>query len=108
MNEIDQEIEILIKAVKKSNTYKEYDKQKNLLKQDAELKKQVDAYRLENFRLQNSQDDGHLAERMDAFLDKYSDFVEIPLVADFLDAEYNLCSMLQELTSRVVSCLDFE
>ena len=108
MSEIEHEIQILIEAVKASATYKEYDRQKELLKADEELKRQVDEYRKENFLLQNASDDGHLEERMEQFSEKYADFVEMPKVSAFLDAEVNLCRMMQELSERIVASLDFE
>lgn len=107
MSEIDAEVKQLIEAVKKSKTFEEYDKQKNILKADPDLKAQVDNYRREVFELQNS-NDGNARERMEAFAEKYSDFVELPKVSAFLDAEVNLCKMMQELTHRVVDSLEFE
>lgn len=108
MSEIEGEIGILINAVKQSKTYQEYDRQKKLLKANPELKARVDEYRMENFKLQNSNDDPRIAEKMEAFADKYADFIELPQVSAFLDAEVNLCRMMQELTSRVVDSLEFE
>lgn len=108
MSEIEDEIGQLIDAVKQSQTYKEYDRQKKLLKANPELKRRVDEYRMENFRLQNSNDDPRIADKMEAFADKYADFIESPQVSAFLDAEVNLCRMMQELTNRVVDSLDFE
>lgn len=108
MNEVDNEAQQLIEAVKKSRTYLEYEKQKELLKQNPELKAQVDNYRAENFELQNSPDDGHLGERMEAFADRYADFIESPQVGAFLDAELNLCKMLQHVTNEIIGSLNFE
>lgn len=108
MKEVDQEIKHFIESIKKSKTFLEYDKQKELLKQDPELKAQVDAYRQENFRLQNAPDDGHAEERMEAFADKYADFIEQPRVSAFLDAELNLCRMIQHITDAVMESLNFE
>ena len=110
MTEVNEEVSNLIKALKSSKTYKEYDKQKKRLKQNPELKGQVDRYRQENFVLQNSMpaDDPNTASRMEEFADKYADFLEDSLVSSFLDAENNLCRMMQELIDRVVDSLDFE
>jgi len=107
MGEIDAEVRQLIEAVKKSKTFQEYEKQKNILKEDPELKNQVDNYRKELFELQKSQD-GNAKERTEAFAEKYADFIEIPKVSAFLDAEVNLCKMMQEVTFRVVDSLEFE
>lgn len=108
MSEVDNDTKQFIEAVKKSRTYQEYEKQKELLKQDPELKEKVDSYRKENFKLQNSVDDGHLGERMEAFADRYADFIEMPKVSAFLDAELNLCRMLQDATNEIIGSLNFE
>lgn len=107
MNEIDNELNMLIDAVKKSKTYQEYDKQKNVIKEDPELKAQIDNYRRESFEIQNS-NDANAGQRMEAFADKYADFVENSKVSAFLDAEVNLCRMMQELSDRIIDSLDFE
>lgn len=107
MNEVADEVKMLIEAIKQSSAYKEYDKQRKLLNEDAELKDKVDAYRMEIFQLQNS-DAGNSEERMEEFSDRYADFVEIPLVGAFLDAEVNFCKMMQEATNVVLDNLDFE
>jgi len=107
MHEIATEVEQLIEAVKQSKTFQEYDKQKNLINEDPELKSQIDRYREEVYKLQNSQD-SNIKAKMDEFADKYADFLDDIRVSAYLDAENNLCRMMQELTDRVVDSLEFE
>lgn len=108
MNEVDEVVQQIIGAVRNSRTYLEFEKQKEIMKQDPELKAKVDEYREENFRLQNAPDDAYAAERMEAFADKYASFIEQPKVSAFLDAELNLCRMIQEATDAVIDSLNFE
>lgn len=108
MGEIDEEVKLLIQAVKQSKTYKEYEKQKKRLKENEELKAQVDQYRKENFRLQAESDDPNIKFKLEEFADRYADFLDEPDVSAFLDAENNLCRMMQELTDRVIASLDFD
>lgn len=108
MTEIEGEINSLIDAVKSSKTYHEYVKWRDILKQDEALKSKVDQYRNEVFMLQRQSSDPNIKYRMEEFSDRYADFLENKVVSSFLDAENNLCRMLQELTDRVVACLDFE
>lgn len=107
MQEVNDEVSRLIDALKNSRTYLEFEKQKEILKADPELKAKVDAYRTENFKLQNS-NDGNIEERLEAFAEKYADFIEEPKVSAFLDAEVNFCRMMQEVVDRVMNNLDFE
>lgn len=108
MIEIDEEVNILIDAVKSSKTYKEYAKWRDILKENEDLKRQVDEYRREVFRLQNENNDPNIKNRVEEFADRYADFLENRTVSSFLDAENNLCRMMQVVTDRVVSSLDFE
>ena len=108
MTEIDNELFTLIEAVKRSNTYKEYDRCRIALKSDPALMQRVDKYREENYRLQTQDDDGTLQDRIDKFAKDNMELSEMPRVRAFLDAELALCRMLQEITDRVIRAIDFE
>ena len=108
MTEIDKEVSDLINAVKSSKTYLEYAKWRDILKQDEDLKNRVDEYRRELFKLQHESGDPGIKYRIEEFADRYSEFLENRVVSGFLDAENNLCYMMQELTEKVVSSLEFE
>lgn len=107
MNEIKDEVERLIEAVKNSETYKEYERQQNRVNDNPELKERIDRYRNEIFALQNDKNENNISNRMEEFAERYSDFLEIPEVSAYLDAENNLCRMMQELTDKVVCSLNF-
>ena len=100
MTEVDNELFVLIEAVRHSETYKQYGRKLIALKSDPELK--------ENYRLQTSPDDGTLEERIEAFAQANLELTEEPRAREFLDAELALCRMLQEIVDRVVSGIDFE
>lgn len=108
MVEVEDELYALVTAVKRSDTYKEYDRWRNILKTNPELFKRVNEYRTENYMLQTSEDDGTLEERIEKFAADNEELSEEPRVRAFLDAELALCRMLQEITNRVVKGIDFE
>ncbi len=108
MTEVENELFVLIEAVKHSETYKNYDRARVTLKSDPELMERVNEYRMQNFELQNSVDDGTLHDRIDAFARENMDLSEEPRVRAFLNSELALCRMLQEITDRVVEGIDFE
>lgn len=108
MREIDEEVNQLIQAVRESKTYREYDKQRTHIKENPELKERIDAFRAENYRLQNEEGEDHFEEKMDALLERYGAFLEEPEVSAFLDAELSLCRMMQELNARIIGSLNFE
>ena len=69
MTEVDNELFQLIEAVNHSKTYIDYDRARIVLKSDPELMDRVNKYREENFKLQNSVDDGTLHDRLYAVTD---------------------------------------
>ena len=108
MTEVDNELFQLIEAVKHSKTYVEYDRARVTLKSDPELMERVSNYREENFKLQNSVDDGTLYDRIDKFEAENKELSEEPRVRAFLNAELALCRMLQEISEGVVEGINFE
>lgn len=65
MSRVETALEELIAAVIASEEYREYDRQKQIMKEQPELKAQIDRFRQENFELQNSaQADELLTGRM--------------------------------------------
>ncbi len=101
-------VDNLVEEIKKSNTYMEYDFQRDKLKKQPELFNRVQEYRQRNFDLQNGSQGEDLFEKMDAFEKEYEEFLEIPLVDDFLNAELAFCRMMQEVNLRITTELDFE
>lgn len=100
-------VDNLVEEIKKSNTYMEYDFQRDKLKKQPELFNRVQEYRQRNFDLQNGSQGEDLFEKMDAFEKEYEEFLEIPLVDDFLNAELAFCRMMQEVNLRITTELDF-
>lgn len=101
-------VDRLVEEIKQSDTYVEYDFQRDKLKKQPELFAKVKEYRQRNFDLQNSEQGDDLFEKIDAFEREYEDFLAIPLVADFLEAELAFCRMMQEVNMRMTAELDFE
>lgn len=108
MNTLEDIVDTLICMIKESRTFKEYERTKELLKQDAELKSKVDAYRAENYKLQNMEDDGHLGERIERFASDNAYLTDQVVVRQFLDAELALCRLLQEITGEIMDSIPLE
>ena len=62
MSRVETALEELIAAVIASEEYREYDRQKQIMKEQPELKAQIDRFRQENFELQNSVQSDELFE----------------------------------------------
>lgn len=106
MSKIDSAVELFIAAIMDTDEYKQYDLQRNRVKQYPELKAQIDEYRRRNFMLQTSEDTAF--EKIDQFEREYEGFRENPIVADFLAAELAFCRMIQNMNLRITEAVHFE
>lgn len=105
-DDLDQAVENMIAALRESKVYRTYQEALAVVKQQPELKREIDEYRKKNYLMQNS---GDMAfESIEQFEREYSDFRENPLVANFLAAELALCRMVQHINLHVTDKLDFE
>lgn len=106
MNNIDVSLQQLIAAILSSETYHAYDVQRNLVKQQPELKAQIDEYRALNLKLQTNENTTF--EEIDKFEREYAAFRENKMVEDFLAAELSFCRMLQDINMRLTEAMNFE
>lgn len=97
-----------VEEIKKSNTFMEYNLQKEKLKRHPDLFARVKEYRQLNFALQSGTQADELLDKLDAFEKEYEKFREDPLVDDFLRAELAFCRMIQEINGQLMTELDFE
>lgn len=106
MRNMEDAVQGFISAIKDSEEYRDYTREKEKVKQFPELKEQIDEYRRRNYEMQNSDDT--VFENIEEFEREYADLWEKPLAADFLAAELAFCRMMQEVNLRVTESLDFE
>lgn len=106
MNELDGAVSAYITAIKNTETYQNYARERDKVRQYPELKAQIDDYRKRNYELQSSADtDFH---KIDRFERDYEDFRENPLVDEFLAAELAFCRMIQRANMQVTAAIDFD
>ena len=98
MSRVETALEELIAAVIASEEYREYDRQKQIMKEQPELKAQIDRFRQETFELQNSVQSDELFDRTDEFSRRLA----------FLNAELDFCRMIQEINGKIVEAVNFE
>ena len=87
---VNQAVEQMVQAIRNTDAYLEYQKQLARVKEQSELKRQIDEFRTRNFELQTSKDTN---------FDK---------VSDFLAAELAFCRMMQEIGLYVTDQMHFE
>ena len=108
MSKVETALQELIAAVIDSPEYREFDRQKKIMKQHPDLKQRIDEFREENFYLQRSAESDELFDKMDELSRRYEEFRRNPLVDPFLNAEVEFCSMIQGLNQQIVEAVNFE
>lgn len=105
---VDIYTKALIRVIQDSKEYREYGKIKKQLADDPELKHQINQYRKDVFRLQNTGDVEDLYERVEEFNRTHAEFRRDPRVDEYLKCELAVCRMLQHVSMMVVRSLDLE
>ena len=106
MNELDRAVLMYIMAIKNTEIYKNYARERDRVRQHPELKAQLDDFRRRNYELQISADtDFH---KIDQFERDYEDFRENPIVDEFLAAELAFCRMIQKANMQITEAIDFD
>ena len=106
MDTIETNIQLLIWSIKKSPEYKEYKKCEAQLNLHPELWPRVDEFCTNNFRLQNDVLDSQLFEALNKLAQESEELRKIPQVNAYLQAELNLCRMLQGISLDIYGGLD--
>lgn len=103
---MEQSLQAYIDKLLVSPEYLEYVAQKEKVMQYPELKAQLNEFRTRNYQMQTSRD--MVFEKIEAFEREYADFLENPLVIDFLEAELAFCRMIQRHYGKVMEAIDFD
>lgn len=103
---VNQAVEQMVQAIRNTDAYMEYRRQLGRIKEQPELKKQIDDFRTRNFELQTSKDTNF--DKIDQFTRENEAFRENPLVSDSLAAELAFCRMMQEIGLYVTDQMKFE
>ena len=103
---VNQAVEQMVQAIRNTDVYLEYRRQLERVKEQPELKRQIDDFRARNFELQTNKDTNF--DKIDQFTRENEPLRENPLVSDFLAAELDFCRMMQEIGLYVTDQMHFE
>lgn len=107
MEKIDAQVDALAECIKESAIYRNYRTQvENIMKQPG-LLDQINEFRRRNFELQSVEPNENMLDKVEAFHQEYESFSESPVVADFLQAELDLCRLMQNVQVRLTEEIDF-
>ena len=101
-NTIEENISRLMDSIKESAEYQEFQKQNAILKQNPELKSRVDAFRAENYRIQNECDADNLFDVVEQMGRESAE------VNAYLDAELALCRMMQRICVKLTEGVEMD
>ena len=104
--EVKDAVDNLINTIKSDEVFREYHKQLDLLRQEPELKRQVDDFRKRNYDMQMGGDLDFA--KLESFREEYREFRTNPLVDSFLAAELDFCRMMQNINFKIIDAVDFE
>ena len=108
MNEIKDCIDALLAAIQNSEEYQEFVKYKELVEQDPGLMERVNAFRANNFRLQNEANRDELFRVTEQLNRESRELRKIPQVNAFLDAELALCKLMQKICKTLTEGIDLD
>ena len=108
MNEIKDCIDALLAAVQNSEEYQEFMKYKALVEQDPGLMERVNAFRANNFRLQNEANRDELFRVTEQLNRESRELRSDPLVNAFLDAELAFCKLMQRICKSLTEGIDLD
>lgn len=107
MEKIDAQVDLLAQCIKDSQIYRNYRVQVEKLEKQPELLEQINEFRRRNFELQSQQPGENMLDKVEDFSREYESFRETPLVADFLQAELELCRLMQDVQIKLTQAIDF-
>lgn len=100
MNVPSEKIRDLTQAIRKSSEYRRYQRVRAELDQHDELKREVDEFRREKYRMQQFGADMYQAA--DELHERYRHLREQPLVMEYLELENTICRLIRETCDEII------
>lgn len=97
-----------IERIKTSDEYIAYKNKVNVIRRIPDLMNQINEYRDENFRLQNTYEGDELFDKTEELQNRYDNLLNDSNATLFLHAEADFVKMLQEINYQILEGLDFQ
>ena len=108
MEKIAEYTAALVAAIQTSSACTALRTVQEKLKENPQIRTQLMQFRKCSYELQNSQDDCDWYENMEKFAKENEDFLQQPLVEEYLNAETELCRILQHINQAVIGAIPLE
>ena len=97
MEKIQRCVDALMEEIRQGETYQKYVRCEKKLHETPELLKQIDEMRVAAYRLNNGEGNGDIYAQIEQYEQKFHECRKNPLVNEFLEAELDVCKMMQEI-----------
>ena len=101
MENIQRCVETLIEEIRQGETYQKYIRCERKLHEHPELLKKIDEMRVAAYRLHNGEGSGDIYTQIEQYEQKFHEYRKNPLVNEFLEAELDVCKMMQQIGTRI-------
>lgn len=108
MDRIEQSTRNLIEAIQNSDEYVSFSAARDKLREDPELRSQVNEFRVNVFEMQNSQEPPDPYAEQQRLCREAEKFRKNSLVDEFLHAELAVCRILQKMVADIVKAVDLD
>ena len=99
-------VEKLLEVIREDSAYQRYLACEEMLKSNPELKKQIDEFRVAVFHMNNDDTQGDLYDITDEVENRYEKLRKVPEVNAYLEAELDVCRMLQQVQEQFRNGID--
>lgn len=108
MDEIKQYTLQLSAALRRSDAYQALREADKKIKEKPELRKRVDAFRRQNYLLQNTENYDDLFADMQILENEYADIYKNSLIQEYLEAELQMCRTIRWCADEILTAVDLE
>ena len=108
MEEIKDAMQQFLVSLKETETYRNYERYKELIATNPDLKQKVDAYREKNFVFQQQCNEDVIFEETDHLIKEMEELRRDPLVHEFLKDEVAYCKMIQNIRDYFLNAISVD
>ena len=98
----------LVETITASEEYQNFSKIRDQVREDPELRKRINEFRLLVFETQNTRQPLDMYEEQERICREYEKFRKEPLVEDFLQSELQICRIMQKVAAELTQGLDMD
>lgn len=107
MKRVEEKLDALVRVVKESPEYREYQRVRELVHQEPEKERAIHEFRKRNFEL-HKRKDVDLYSEMDRLEKEFAPLRAEPYVNEYLSAELAVCRMVQRINYRLMEEIEFD